>query len=114
MTHGSDASHATYPTPPPAGARNLLGRSVTRIEDLPLVTGNGRYAGDINFPHQLHMRLVRATHAHGRIVSIDTAAAPGLPGGVAGWTNADIADPSPIDLRPDKTSEALQPLRQPT
>jgi carbon-monoxide dehydrogenase large subunit len=106
-------SHATYPTPPPASARNVLGHSVTRIEDLPLVTGAGRYAGDINFPHQLHMRVVRAAHAHGRIVSIDTAAARTLPGVVAVWTNADIADLSPIDFRADKSAEALKPFRQP-
>src|SRR5882762_5258484 len=106
-------THATYPTPPPASARNVLGHPVTRIEDLPLVTGQGRYAGDINFPHQLHMRVVRAAHAHGRIVSIDTTAARALPGVVAVWTNADIADLSPIDFRADKSSEALKPFRQP-
>jgi carbon-monoxide dehydrogenase large subunit len=113
MTHGSDTRHPTYPTPPPASARTVLGHPVTRIEDLPLVTGNGRYAGDINFPHQLHMRVVRAAHAHGRIVSIDTAAARALPGVVAVWTSADIADLSPIDFRADKSSEALKPFRQP-
>jgi carbon-monoxide dehydrogenase large subunit len=113
MTHGSAAPHATYPTPPPASARNVLGRRVTRIEDRPLVTGQGRYAGDINFPHQLHMRLVRAAHAHGRIVSIDAAAARARPGVVAVWTSADIADLSPIDFRADKSSEALKPFRQP-
>jgi carbon-monoxide dehydrogenase large subunit len=113
MTHGSDAPHATYPTPPPASARNVLGHRVTRIEDRPLVTGQGRYAGDINFPHQLHMRLVRAAHAHGRIVSIDAAAARARPGVVAVWTSADIADLSPIDFRADKSSEALKPFRQP-
>jgi aerobic carbon-monoxide dehydrogenase large subunit len=112
MTH-SDASHATYPTPPPASARTVLGHPVTRIEDRPLVTGAGRYAGDINFPHQLHMRVVRAAHAHGRIVSIDAAAALALPGVAAVWTNADIADLSPIDFRADKSSEALKPFRQP-
>jgi len=106
-------THATYPTPPPASARSVLGHPVTRIEDLPLVTGRGRYAGDINFAHQLHMRVVRSTHAHGRIVSIDTAAARALPGVVAAWTNADIADLSPIDFRADKSSEALKPFRQP-
>jgi carbon-monoxide dehydrogenase large subunit len=114
MTHGSDAPHATaYPTPPPARDRKVLGHPVTRIEDRPLVTGHGRYAGDINFPHQLHMRMVRATHAHGRIVSIDTAAARALPGVVAVWTSIDIAELSPIDFRADKSSEALKPFRQP-
>jgi CO/xanthine dehydrogenase Mo-binding subunit len=32
---------------------------------------------------------------------------------VAVWTNADIADLSPIDFRADKSSEALKPFRQP-
>jgi carbon-monoxide dehydrogenase large subunit len=109
MTHGNP----TYPTPPPSSARTVLGHPVTRLEDLPLVTGQGRYAGDINFPHQLHMRLVRSAHAHGRILSIDTTAARALPGVVAVWTNADIADLSPIDFRADKSSEALKPFRQP-
>jgi carbon-monoxide dehydrogenase large subunit len=107
-------THAdTYPTPPPASARKVLGHPVTRIEDATLVAGRGRYAGDINFPHQLHMRIVRSAHAHGRIVSIDTTAARALPGVVAVWTNADIADLSPIDFRADKSSEALKPFRQP-
>src|SRR3984957_17025328 len=106
-------TYGTYPPPPPASARNVLGHPVTRIEDRPLVTGRGRYAGDIDFPHQLHMRVVRAARAHGRIVSIDTAAARALPGVVAVWTNADIAELSPIDFRADKSSEALKPYRQP-
>src|SRR6266481_10085869 len=36
-----------------------------------------------------------------------------LPGVVAVWTSADIADLSPIDFRADKSSEALKPFRQP-
>ena len=112
MSHGG-AAHDAYPTPPPASARRVLGHPVTRLEDLPLVTGHGRYAGDINFPHQLHMRIVRSAHAHARIVSIDASAALALPGVVAVWTNADIADLSPIDFRADKSAEALKPFRQP-
>ena len=77
MKHGTDGH---YPTPPLSRERRILGHSVPRIEDLPLVTGQGRYAGDINFPHQLHMRMVRSGKAHGRIVSVDTSAALALPG----------------------------------
>ena len=113
MTHDGEVHSPTYPPPPPSRERKVLGHPVTRLEDLPLVTGQGRYAGDINFPHQLHMRVVRAAHAHGRIVSIDTAAARALPGVIAVWTNADIAELSPIDFRADKSSEALKPYRQP-
>jgi carbon-monoxide dehydrogenase large subunit len=111
MAHGAP-QHA-YPTPPPASARRVLGHAVPRIEDLPLVTGRGRFAGDINFPQQLHMRIVRSAHAHGRIVSIDTSTAAALPGVVAVWTNADIAELSPIDFRADKSAEGLKPFRQP-
>ena len=47
---------------------SFVGRSVPRLEDKPLVTGGGRFAADVAFPHMLHMRLVRSGFAHGRIV----------------------------------------------
>ncbi len=89
-----------------------IGQSVERLEDPPLVTGRGRFAGDINFPHQLHMRIVRSAHAHGRIVSIDASAARALPGVYAVWTTADVADVPPIDFR-EGSIPALDPYRQP-
>ena len=86
---------------------------MTRIEDRPLVTGRGRYAGDINFAHQLHMRVVRSPKAHGKIISVDASAALEMPGVVAVWTNADIADLSPIDFRADKNATGIREFRQP-
>src|SRR5262249_27584334 len=74
--------------------------------------GRGSYAADISFPHQLHMRIVRANHAHGRIVAIDADAARALPGVVAVWTAADIADVPPVDFREGRI-EKLEPWRQP-
>src|SRR5690242_13824681 len=109
----TSAHDGHYPIAPPASARRVLGHAVPRIEDLPLVTGRGCYAGDINFPHQLHMRIVRSPKAHGRIVSIDTSAAAALPGVRAVWTNADIAGLSPIDFRADKSAEGIREFRQP-
>jgi aerobic carbon-monoxide dehydrogenase large subunit len=91
---------------------NFVGRSVTRLEDRPLVTGNGRFAADVSFAHQLHMRVVRSSHAHARIRAIDTAAARGVPGVVAIWTAADVADIPPIDFRLTRI-EGLDPYRQP-
>ncbi|MEA2989457.1 MAG: aerobic carbon-monoxide dehydrogenase large subunit [Alphaproteobacteria bacterium] len=111
MSHGNGDGH--YPIAPPASERRVLGHGVPRIEDLPLVTGRGRYAGDINFPHQLHMRIVRSTKAHARIVSVDAAAALALPGVHAVWTNDDIADLSPIDFRGDKNATGIREFRQP-
>jgi CO/xanthine dehydrogenase Mo-binding subunit len=95
-----------------ASGTRWIGRSVERLEDPPLVTGRGRFAADINFANQLHMRIVRSNVAHGRIRAIDTAAARALPGVVAVWTAADIADVPPVDFR-EGPIPALAPYRQP-
>ena len=89
-----------------------IGISVERLEDRPLVTGHGRFAGDVSFPHQLHMRVARSAYAHGRLVSIDTRQARALKGVVAIWTAADIADLPLIDFR-EGPNEKLAPFRQP-
>src|SRR5215831_12666683 len=90
---------------------SVIGRSVLRLEDRPLVTGHGRFAADIAFPHMLHMRVVRSAHAHGRIVSVDAGAACAAPGVVAVWTFADVAGIPPIDFRLTPI-EGLAPYRQ--
>ena len=89
-----------------------VGRSVSRLEDQPLVTGRGRFAADVSFPHQLHMRIVRSAHAHGKIRAIDVSAALALPGVFAVWTGQDTADIPPIDFREGRI-EQYEPFRQP-
>ncbi len=90
----------------------VVGASVARLEDIPLVTGRGLFAADITFPDALHMRVVRSPVAHGRIMGVDTSAARSTPGVVAVWTIDDIADLPPIDFR-DARVEPLIPYRQP-
>src|SRR6516225_2753177 len=90
---------------------SIIGTSVTRLEDEPLVKGCGRFAADVAFPNQLHMRVVRSPAAHARIGAIDTAGASSMPGVVAVWTGADVADIAPIDFRDDRV-EQLVPYRQ--
>jgi carbon-monoxide dehydrogenase large subunit len=94
------------------GKTRVLGHPVTRVEDLPLVTGRGRYVADMNFPRQLHMRVVRSGHAHGRIKDIRVDEAKVAPGVDAVWTYADVAALPHIDFR-DAAAEALKPYRQP-
>ena len=89
----------------------LVGQSLTRLEDRPLLTGRGRFAADLSFPQQLHMRIVRSNFAHGRLRSIDADAALATPGVHAVWTAADIADIPPIDFRLTRI-EGLAPYRQ--
>jgi carbon-monoxide dehydrogenase large subunit/6-hydroxypseudooxynicotine dehydrogenase subunit gamma len=93
-------------------AKTGIGASVTRIEDLPLVTGKGCFAADVSFPYQLHMRLARSAHAHGRIRSVEVSQAAALPGVSAVWLADDVSDISPIDFR-EGPIEKLAPYRQP-
>ncbi|HUB95325.1 MAG TPA: xanthine dehydrogenase family protein molybdopterin-binding subunit [Stellaceae bacterium] len=89
----------------------VIGKPVNRIEDPPLVRGAGRYAADIDFPGQLHMRIVRSGHAHARLLGIDTKAAQEAPGVEAVWTAAEIDLPL-IEFR-EGPIPALAPYRQP-
>jgi len=89
----------------------FVGRSVPRLEDRPLITGQGRFAADISFPGQLHMRVVRSPVAHGKIRGIDTAKALAHEGVHAVWSFADVAHIPPIGFRLTGLKE-LEPYRQ--
>ncbi len=91
--------------------QKFIGRSVPRLEDRPLLTGQGRFAADISFPGQWTMRVVRSPAAHGNIKSIDASAALKLPGVHAVWTHADVAQIPPIPFRLTGLKE-LEPYRQ--
>jgi carbon-monoxide dehydrogenase large subunit len=92
-------------------AGKFIGRSVPRLEDRPLLLGQGRFAADVNFPGQWHMRVVRSAVAHGAIDAIDATAALALPGVHAVWTFADVAHIPPIGFRLTGLT-ALEPYRQ--
>ena len=92
--------------------QKFVGRSVMRLEDRPLILGQGRFAADISFPGQWTMRVVRSPAAHGKIRSIDAGAALELSGVHAVWTNADVAHIPPIPFRLTGL-KTLEPYRQP-
>jgi carbon-monoxide dehydrogenase large subunit len=94
-----------------SGAAKFVGRSVLRLEDRPLLLGQGRFAADISFPGQWHMRVVRSPVAHGRLRGIGTKAALALPGVHAVITHADVAHIPPIGFRLTGLT-ALEPYRQ--
>ncbi len=66
-----------------------------RVEDERLITGKGRFAGDIKLDGTLHLALARSPVPHARISDIDTAAASAMPGVVAVWTAADLPEIAP-------------------
>ena len=72
-----------------------IGRAVPRFEDERLITGKGRYAGDIKLDGILYLALSRSPVPHARIARIDTEAARAMPGVVAVWTAADLPEVTP-------------------
>ena len=95
----------------PKPKQKFIGRSVPRLEDRPLLLGQGRFAADISFPGQWTMRVVRSPIAHGKLRKIDAAAALALPGVHTVWTYADVAHIPPIGFRLTGLT-ALEPYRQ--
>ncbi len=77
-----------------------IGAPLRRIEDPPLLRGQGRYVADIDVAGALHCVLVRSPHAHARILRIDTTAALELSGVVAVMTGADMAAAQIAPMRP--------------
>ena len=85
-----------------------IGQPVRRKEDFRLLTGGGRYVSDIQLPGMAYLAVVRSTHAHARIKSIDGSAAKAIPGVIGVFTGADfVADGcKPLDHVPDMISGA--------
>ncbi|MGB1209321.1 MAG: xanthine dehydrogenase family protein molybdopterin-binding subunit, partial [Paracoccaceae bacterium] len=65
-------------------------QSVTRVEDIRFLTGQGRYIDDISPEGALRLVVVRSSVAHARIIAIDTEAARAVPGVHLVVTGADL------------------------
>src|SRR6266850_3426239 len=63
-----------------------------RLEDRRLLTGQGRFISDWNFPNQAYCSFLRSDRAHAEIVSVDTAVAAKAPGVLAVLTGRDVAE----------------------
>src|ERR1700682_2236650 len=73
----------------------FIGRPMRRLEDERLITGRGRYAGDIKLDGTLHLAVSRSPVPHARIAGIDASTARAMPGVVAVWTAADLQEVAP-------------------
>ena len=83
----------------------LIGSAVPRIEDLRFLRGRGQYVGDLALDSMLHAAILRSAVPHGRIRTIDTAAARARPGVRAVITAAEIGTvpciPQRLDVLPE-------------
>jgi carbon-monoxide dehydrogenase large subunit len=88
---------------------SLIGSPIERREDLRFLRGRGEYVDDLARDNLLHAAILRSSVAHGRIRSIDVAAARVLAGVHAVITAAEVRAGQP-DNRVPRVPMRLQPL----
>ncbi len=95
---------------------SVLGTRLLRREDPALLTGEAKYANDLNVPGALHLAVLRSPYAHAKILSVDVSAAAELPGVVAAYSGTDLSGlwaspmPSAWAVTPDMKNPAHYPL----
>ncbi len=67
-----------------------IGQSIPRIDAAAKVTGETRYAADIQLPRMTHAKVLRAPWGHARIVRIDVSRAAAHPGVLLAVTGRDL------------------------
>ena len=63
-----------------------------RVEDLRLITGQGRFTGDIKLEGLVHVAFCRSVLPHARIRAIDSSIAKSMAGVIAVWTADDLLE----------------------
>jgi len=85
------------------GSFNVLGKPLRRVDALGKVTGDTRFADDFSMPGMLHMKLVRSTVPHARILDIDASRALAAEGVRAVLTGDEF--PVPFGILPVSQDE---------
>lgn len=102
-------------SPPDVDTGQEIGRARRRKEDAKLVNGQTLWTDSINLPGMAHFALLRSPMAHARITSVDVSAARALPGVIAAFSGADLADqlgslPTAWPVTPEMVSPPHPPL----
>ena len=97
---------------PPRRATNaLIGSPIERLEDLRFLTGRGQYTDDLHDDKMLYAVILRSAVAHGRIRSIDVAAARERAGVHAVIAAADIGKVPKIQMQLDPLPSCMNYLQ---
>ncbi|ABD55864.1 xanthine dehydrogenase family protein molybdopterin-binding subunit [Jannaschia sp. CCS1] len=71
---------------------SYIGKAVARPDAKRLLQGRGKFVDDLQLPRMVHAAFVRSPVAHGRILSLDLDEARDVPGVIAIYTGADLAE----------------------
>jgi xanthine dehydrogenase molybdenum-binding subunit len=94
-------------------ADSLIGKRIPKKDAPEKASGKTRYVHDIDLPGQLHAKILRSTHVHAKIRSVDTSAARALPGVHAVITAADVPWQRPIGVAKDHLPLKRDVVRSP-
>jgi len=106
--------HPEAVSEPDAGGE--LGRGRRRKEDPALLTGQTSWTDNLTLPGLLHMAVLRSPMAHAKVLSVDVSGALEMPGVIAAYSGADLADvmgetlPTVWTVTPDMVSPPHTPL----
>ena len=81
----------------------VVGQPRRRVDSRAKVTGQARFADDLSLPRMLHCKMLRSTHPHAIIESIDVSRARGYPGVHLVLTGKDF--PIPYGIMPVSQDE---------
>ncbi|HEY0558178.1 MAG TPA: molybdopterin cofactor-binding domain-containing protein, partial [Thermoanaerobaculia bacterium] len=82
---------------------NIIGKPFRRVDGRAKVTGATKFADDLSFPRMAFVRLVRSTHPHALIKSIDFSEAAKVPGFLGSMTGQET--PIPFGILPVSQDE---------
>src|SRR5919201_853429 len=68
----------------------IVGKSLTKPDAYPKVTGQTKFADDLALPRMIYGRILRSPYPHARILNVDTSRARALPGVLAVLTGDDL------------------------
>jgi 4-hydroxybenzoyl-CoA reductase subunit alpha len=68
----------------------IIGTAFRRVDGVAKVTGRTRFADDLSAPRQVHLKLVRSTLPHARILGFDFGEAAAVPGVLGFLTGAEM------------------------
>ena len=92
---------------------SFIGQSIERLEDLRLVRGRGQFVDDLARKDMLYAAILRSSVGHGRVRSIDIAAAKTRPGVHAVITAADMGERVPVVPMRLQPMPEFEPFAQP-
>lgn len=79
---------------------DIIGSRVTRVDGIPKVTGEAKFADDISFPNMAYAKALFSAHPHALIKNVDTEKAQAHAGVLGVYTSKDVPGPNIVGIMP--------------